>query len=198
MVSDKIYKYRITYFNGTTHNADRYFDKKVHICLLEVDPGAIAMSNNNFYIDIDNPSFYDLMEYLVDAYLNRKEVSLYDSDRRIMFIAELGNLSEEKKKKNAIENCLFVFKNETEMARHSWGKYGGYTYEEKVVFWRSCLSGRKNRLKSFGYDPYYIFSPQVYAFWKDKETDIDIYLNEVIPKLGLERGIVERNLEKTL
>lgn len=193
----KTTKFKVSHLYAKYH-VELYFPRSVDLNLSFADPGQIQMPNNTFYVETIHPDFYEMMECLVDAYLNDKIISVDRSISRIVFIEELGIIPEDKKRKNAIDNCLFIFKNDVEMVNHTWEKYEGYTSEEKTKFWRRCLSKRKHVLRTYNYDPYYIFSPEVYEFWKGKEPDIDVYLKEAVSLLKFDREIVERNLGKKL
>jgi hypothetical protein len=184
---------------GDCPDLNRYFSKTIRVILPEVTiNNSIMRPNDNFYLELDNPNIYEIIDCLVDAYLNNKNITVFVSGTYLRVIHFEEEISEDRKRNNVINSCLFAFKNERDMVKDSWEKYLHYSNEDKSKFWRLILGRRKRMLEYCGCNPYYMFAPEIYQFWLIKEPNIDDYLVEVIPKLKFDMSRVELGINKRL
>ncbi len=196
-----IYKCGVAHINGDTHSMERYFDKCFEVNLSKVyDPMKIYRNNTIFELEEDNPSFYDIVECLLEAHFSHQHISALVFGHRILFIEEIGELSIEKQQANVTQNTLYMFENEIDMIRDNWTKYVHYEDEAKLKFWRRYIIKRMHRLFHFGYNPYLMYSPQVFDFWLLKEPNIAHYIKELtqIPNSKFDLIQIETHLQKPL
>lgn len=175
----------ITAILGVEAPSTNYFGKEVHIYLSD--------SVSPYRLFLDNPTFYHIIDHLMDVYLVSQKVTVRLFGNEIHSIPHL-KFTEEEKKAQAMEASYYVFKNETDMVTHSWQAYPGYTDEKKTKFWKRWLSKQMRRLDFYRFDPYYLYQQKLYDFWKHHEPNLDSFLNQIVEIRELDRSKIEENL----
>lgn len=145
----------------------------------------------------ENPAFYEILECLIDACISHKRLGLYLFGEQLQYVEDL-TFSSKQKQDQAVKTCLFVFKNEIDFTTVSWADYPSFGPEKKVKFWKRWLRTRMQRLDFYGYDPYYMFHPDIYDFWCQHEPEMNTYLKEFVRLKGLDQSKVEENLGRKL
>lgn len=175
----------ITAILGVEAPLKNYFGKEVHIYL--------SNSVSRFRLFLDNPTFYYIIDHVIDVYLKSQKITVKLFGDEIYSIPHL-KFTEEEKKAQAVHASYYVFKNETDMITHSWQAYPNYTDEKKIKFWKRWLSKQMQRLDFYGFDPYYLYHKKLYDFWKYQESNIDFFLNQVVEIRGFDREKIDINL----
>ncbi|HAS47426.1 MAG TPA: hypothetical protein DCS93_43515 [Microscillaceae bacterium] len=181
----EVYERYVTAILGMEASLTNYFGKEIHVYLFD--------NPSRFVLFLENPTFYNIINYIVDAYLKSKKVTIK------LFVDEIHSIphlkfTEEEKKAQAMEASYYVFKNETDMVTHSWQAYPGYTDEKKTKFWKRWLSKQMRRLDFYGFDPYYLYQQKLYDFWKHHEPNLNSFLNQIVEIRELDRSKIEESL----
>ena len=145
---------------------------------------------------LDNPAYDKIVAFLVDAYITRKRINLISGGSSIVTIDEIPESSDDEKKQQAIKTSLFCFKNDIRRAILTpWEELAGLIPEKKIKRWKVIILHWMHRLEHYGYDPYYLFSPEIVDFWKNYEPNITYFIKEVAKLRDLDLEKIENNLE---
>lgn len=186
--NELLVKTNITHFIGQEPPSHNYFSKELQI-------SALDDSSRFGVIDLNNPAFYSILEFLLEAFFTEQVFTVYF----LSPIREIDELtySQEECRQHANDYFFYYIKDEFHLYC-PWEDYTHLKTQEKIDFWQFLLGNLGSILNDWGYDFYHMFSPKAYAFTFSKEPSIDYYYKQVAEGYGWDLHQIEHNISREL